>query len=350
MICAAKLQSVCTQLLLFLLKDSTFPALSTVDYVRGAKSIIYSNENITNRNALAINQHLQDHLREVKRKLEALLHACREKYKANELLRDRAVDESNTSKKDLRSTSFFFCGKPYFKQLDLFSAPPNSDYTYRKNVQNEYFPIDHLDAFKPWSAKDKLFLVTGVKEQLMKFLLSNQRDAARKVKSTRQGAKTRQSILDDRSLQSKKLNELMELTKESNFDIDWFTISTKDLDGRHSVNECMGIWINNLMPSLNRLKWTEKDDEKLLGVADEFNCQNWDAIGKEMDGRSGYDCMIRYQGLVNDQNILKNCRWTKQEDELLRDAVETCRLGSFIPWSKVAEKLPLRSKMQVYHR
>lgn len=287
----------------------------------------------------------------MKRKLETLLYNCRVKYKSNELLRDRIVDETNSSRKDLRSTSFFFCGKPYFKQFDLFSAPPNSDYLYRKNIRNEYFPIDHLDAFKPWSAKDKLFLVNGVKEQLVKFLMSNQRDVARKVKSnTRQGAKKRLTILEDRSLESKKLHEMLELTKESNFEIDWFTISAKDLDDRHSVNECMGIWINNLKPSLNRLKWTEEEDEKLLRIADEFNCQNWDCIGKELNGRSGYDCIIRYQGLINDQNVLKHCRWTKEEDQLLKEAVEICRIGSFIPWSKVAEKLPFRSKMQVYHR
>lgn len=287
----------------------------------------------------------------MKRKLETLLYNCRFKYKSNELLRDRIVNETNASKKDLRSASFFFCGKPYFKQLDLFSAPPNSDYLYRKNVQNEYFPIDHLDAFKPWSAKDKLFLINGVKEQLTKFLLSNQRDVARTVKSnTRQGAKKRQSILDDRSLESKKLHEMLELTKDSKFVIDWFTISAKDLDDRHSVNECMGIWFNNLMTSLNRLKWTEDDDEKLLRTADKHNCQNWDGIGKEMDGRSGYDCIIRYQGLINEKNILKNCRWTKDEDKLLKQAVEVCRIGSFIPWSKVADKLPTRTKMQVYHR
>lgn len=332
-------------------QHSNFTTPLTDDYVNEAKTLIYANEYITNPNALAINQNLQKYLRDVKQKLESLLHNCREKYKANELLRERYVNESNLSKRDLRCTSFFFCGKPYFKQLDLFSAPPNADYLYRKNIQNEYFPIDHLDAFKPWSAKDKLFLVNGVKDQLMKFLRSKQKDAARKVTSnTRQGAKTRQSILDDRSLESKKLNELFASTKASSFEIDWFTISTKDLDERHSVNECMGIWINNLMPSLNRSKWTEEEDELLLEAADQMNCQNWDAIAKKINGRSGYDCIIRYQGLISDQTILKHCRWTSEEDELLKEAVEKCRIGSFIPWSKVTDKLPMRSKMQAYHR
>lgn len=331
--------------------DSTLQRLAAIDYVNGAKSIIYANENITNQNALAINQHLQEYLREMKRKLESLLHNVREKYKTNELLRERLIDESVTSKKDLRCTSFFFCGKPYFKQMDLFAAPANSDYLYRKNVKNEYFPIDHLDTFKPWSAKDKLFLVNGVKEQLLKFLMSNQRDAARNVKSnTRHGAKARQSILDDRSLHSKKLNELFEMANGSDFVIDWFTISAKDLDARHSTMECMGIWTNNLMPSLNRSKWTDEQDEKLLSIADEYNCQNWDQIGKELNNRSGYDCIIRYQGLINDHSVLKHCRWTKEEDEVLKEAVERCRIGSFIPWSKVTDRLPMRSKVQVYHR
>lgn len=238
----------------YFFQDSNYPSTSTaVDYVNEAKTIIYANQDITNQNALAINQHFQEYLREVKRKLEALLHNCREKYKSNDLLKYRISDESNAAKRDLRSTSFFFCGKPYFKQMDLFSAPFNSDYVYRKNIQNEYFPIDHMDIFRPWSAKDKLFLVNGVKDQLLKFLMSNQRDDARKVKSsTRQGSKQRKSILEDRSLESKKLNEMLELTKGSNFEIDWFTISTKDLDDRHTINECMGIWFNNLIPLLNR--------------------------------------------------------------------------------------------------
>lgn len=333
----------------YFLKDSIYP--TSFDYVEEVKAIISANENITNQNALAINQHLQEYLRELKRKLEALLQTCRDKYQSNELLRANVVEGSNASKRDLRSTSFFFCGKPYFKQMDRFSTPLNPDYVYRKNVKQEYFPIDHMDACRPWSAKDKLFLVNGVKEQLKKFLMSNQRDIARKVKSnTRQGTKQRKSILEDRSLDSKKLNEMFEMIKGSDFEIDWFTISTKDLDDRHTVNECAGIWINALMPTLKRPPWGEEDDEKLLRIADEFNCQNWDVIGEEMGGRSGYDCIIHYQGLINDQNILKNCRWTKAEDQLLTEAVETCRIGSFIPWSKVADKLPLRSKMQVYHR
>lgn len=314
----------------------------------GAKSIIYANENITNQNALAINQHMQEYLRELKRQFEALLHTCREKYKSNELLRERVVNESNLSKKDLRMTSFFFCGKPYFKQMDLFSAPPNADYLYRKNIQHEYFPIDHLDAFKPWGAKDKLFLINGVKDQLIKFLLSEQRDAVRKAKSSaEQGTIKQESVL---TLKQKKMNELFRLAEDSQFEIDWFTVSAKDLDNRHSSNECMGIWINNLMPTLNRTVWTDKDDEKLMSVADEYNCQNWNEIGKAVDGRSGYDCMIRYQGLINDQNILKHCRWTKQEDDLLLDAIEMCRIGNFIPWGKVSDKLPMRTKLQAYHR
>ncbi|KAJ6635824.1 Myb-like protein L [Pseudolycoriella hygida] len=326
-------------------------AIAPKDYVNEAKTLIYANETITNENALAINQQLQLYLKEVKRKLEALLITCREKYNSNERLKERIKSEMNAAKKDLRSMSYSFCGKPYFKQMDLFSAPLNSDYLYRKNVQHEYFPIDHLDAYKPWSAKDKLFLINGVKDQVLKFLKSNQKDLARQVKSnTRQGAKKRKSILDDRSWENRKLHEMLEVTNGTDFQIDWFTISTKDLDDRHSVNECMGIWMNNLMPSLNRLKWTEEDDDKLLKVAEEFNCQNWEFIGKEMDGRSGYDCIIRYQGLINDQNVLRNCRWTKQEDQALKKAVETCRIGSFIPWSKVGEKLHMRTKMQAYHR
>lgn len=321
-----------------------------IDYVNEAKTIIYSHADITTRNALALNQNVQEQLKELKRKLETLLHACREKYKANELLMDRVINQS-TTKNNHRSTSFFFCGKPYFKKLDLFSAPLNADYLYRKNQLNEYFPIDHLDSLRLWSAKDKLFLVNGVKEQLLKCLSSEQRDIARKVKSgTRQAVRQRREILDDRSLDSKKLCELFELAKSLDFEIDWFTISAKNLDGRHSINECVGIWNSNLKPSLNRKPWTDEDDEKLLRIADEYNCQNWDAIGLEMNGRSGYECIIHYQGIVNDQNILKNCRWTTQEDRLLLDTIEMCRIGTYIPWTKVADKLPLRSKMQVYHR
>lgn len=46
--------------------------------------------------------------------------------------------------------------------------------------------------------------------------------------------------LESGMLNKMPLAELFEAAKGYNFEFDWFTISARDLDERHSINGCMG--------------------------------------------------------------------------------------------------------------
>lgn len=286
----------------------------------------------------------------VKSNLEQLLNQCREKYKENEKELERLRKTPHRSKVN-RQLSYFFCGAPYFKDTNCVPAPLNADFLYRQKTLKEFFPMDLLKPTVFWVAKDKVFLVKGVKEQLIRRLLSLKNDEQRSIRAKKQTSKARFTLIDDsKSLESKRIIELFEMLQENEFSIDWYTISTKDLDGRHSPEECVGIWKGYLNPLLNRKPWTADEDAKLVEVVNAFNQQNWAAIAAQIDGRSAYQCLIQYRSVLSEKLKDKYVRWTPEEDSLLMEIIEKCSIGSVIPWSLVAEKTPGRSKSQVYNR
>lgn len=47
-------------------------------------------------------------------------------------------------------------------------------------------------------------------------------------------------LIESHAFDSKPLAELYEKAVDGNIQIDWFTISARDLNGKHTTNECMG--------------------------------------------------------------------------------------------------------------
>lgn len=111
------------------------------------------------------------------------------------------------------------------------------------------------------------------------------------------------------------------------------------------------MWYGYLLPSLNRSPWTPEEEDRLLCIANIYSLQNWSAIAAEVGtSRSAYQCFVYYQTALADRNMIKNVRWTKEEDELLKQLVEKYRIGNIIPWTKISEKIPGRYKAQLYNR
>ena len=104
------------------------------------------------------------------------------------------------------------------------------------------------------------------------------------------------------------------------------------------------------MPTLNRNEWTEAEEDHLLSVVNFHSAENWAEIAAEVENRSAYQCLVHYHTVLSDKCTIKNARWTKDEDEMLVEAVEKYRIGNLIPWSKVMDKMPGRYKAQVYNR
>lgn len=110
------------------------------------------------------------------------------------------------------------------------------------------------------------------------------------------------------------------------------------------------MWFGYLMPTLNRKAWTPAEEDKLLNAAIKFSAQNWTEIAKAVENRSVYQCFVHYQTHFNNKSLPKNVRWTPEQDRELVACVEKYRIGNVIPWTKVMEKCPGRSKVQIYNR
>lgn len=97
-------------------------------------------------------------------------------------------------------------------------------------------------------------------------------------------------------------------------------------------------------------KWTKSEDNKLIEIAKKYHYQNWDQVAVELGvGRSSFSVCSRYYSHLCTKNYRKD-KFQPEEDELLLDIIETCKIGNYIPWSKVSYYFNGRTKNQLYHR
>lgn len=110
------------------------------------------------------------------------------------------------------------------------------------------------------------------------------------------------------------------------------------------------MWYGYLMPTLNRKSWTPAEEDKLLNAAIQFDGQNWMKIAEAVENRSAYQCFVHYRTVFHEKGNEKNVRWTTEQDQMLMKHVDKYRIGNIIPWTKVMEHFPKRTKIQVYNR
>lgn len=105
-----------------------------------------------------------------------------------------------------------------------------------------------------------------------------------------------------------------------------------------------------LHPDRKEDKWSKSEDQKLTEICKKYKCQNWDKIAEELGiGRSPFSLCSRYYSKLCTRNYRRD-KFHPEEDELLLDIIETCRIGNYIPWSKVSYYFNGRTKNQLYHR
>lgn len=152
------------------------------DYVQEAEHIVLSHNQINIENALILNQQMRIHLVKLRDEVERLLKRCRDKYKRNEeIMEELGQKKSPTT----TSTTYYFCGYPYFKDRSGSGAPLPAEYYRRRDTNNELFPIDLLDTRTFWLPRDKMDLVQGVKKQVISFLQLKNRDRIRNAAEKR---------------------------------------------------------------------------------------------------------------------------------------------------------------------
>lgn len=122
------------------------------------------------------------HLVKLRDEVERLLKRCRDKHKQNEEIMEELSQKKSTT---AISTTYYFCGYPYFKDRSGSGAPLPAEYYQRRDRNNELFPIDLLNKRTFWLPRDKIDLVQGVKKQVISYLQSKNRDRIRNVADKR---------------------------------------------------------------------------------------------------------------------------------------------------------------------
>lgn len=289
-------------------------------------------------------------LQTLKAKLESLVEVCQEKYRSNELkISARNETASKTNARRGRYRGSYICGAPYFKDALLTPAPSDRDYLQRKLHQNEFFPMDLvLKRKNKWTSYDKTDLIYAFKHQITEFLRNEYKLELKRFKSD----KLKRSEINDKImyLYGKNFYQLYPLICKTSFKPDWDKISIVNLSQRHEPEQCIAMWNACLIPYLKRDSWTIDENEKLLKAVEEFECQNWTKISEKVPNRSKYQCFIHFQSNLANMSQLKVSKWSKEEDEFLLNSIEKYRIGTLIPWTRVIENIPSRSKTQCYNR
>lgn len=120
-------------------------------------------------------------------------------------------------------------------------------------------------------------------------------------------------------------------------------------NGSVTPKSCQLMWKNLLHPTINNGTWTKEEDAMLLALADESGGKHWDTIAAELNtGRTGFLCFMRYQ--QKNSHAGAKLKWSRAEDDRLKQLVERCRINSYVPWSKISYHMNKRTKEQCYQR
>ncbi|XP_051748610.1 snRNA-activating protein complex subunit 4 isoform X2 [Ctenopharyngodon idella] len=132
-------------------------------------------------------------------------------------------------------------------------------------------------------------------------------------------------------------------------DHDWEKISNIDFEGLRQAEDLKRFWQNYLHPSINKSVWKQDEIDKLKGIVEEYNCCHWDKIAEALGtNRTAFMCFQTYQRYIS--KTFKRKEWTPEEDQVLRDLVEKMRIGNFIPYIQMSYFMPGRDGSQLAYR
>ncbi|NXO09932.1 SNPC4 protein, partial [Oriolus oriolus] len=244
--------------------------------------------------------------------------------------------------------------KPYFKDKTTGIGPPSNEDAKEKAAQG-IKSFEQLHSTK-WKSGEKTLLQKSVvsdrlqrllQPKLLKMSYWNQKLEKVKTETERQ---TLEKQIKDLEQEIEAINQLPESDLIGNrFDEhDWDKISNIHFDGQRSAEELRKFWQNWEHPSINKKEWTEEEIEGLKQIAAKHNYLDWQAIAQELGtNRTPFQCLQKYQIYNKD---LKRKEWTKDEDQMLLELVQEMRVGSHIPYKKIAYYMEGRDSAQLIYR
>ncbi|NWX96864.1 SNPC4 protein, partial [Nothoprocta ornata] len=244
--------------------------------------------------------------------------------------------------------------KPYFKDKTTGIGPPSNEDAKEKAAQG-IKSFEQLIATK-WKSREKTLLHQSIvsdrlqrllQPKLLKLEYWNQKLAKVKTEIEKQ-------ILEKQIKEAEREIEAINQLPESDLlgsrfdEHDWDKISNIHFDGHRNSEELRKFWQNWEHPSINKTEWSEEEIEKLKEIAANHNYLHWETIAQELGtNRTAFQCLQKYQAYNKD---LKRKEWTKEEDRMLADLIQEMRVGSHIPYKKIAYYMEGRDSTQLIYR
>ncbi|XP_040927933.2 snRNA-activating protein complex subunit 4 isoform X2 [Betta splendens] len=130
---------------------------------------------------------------------------------------------------------------------------------------------------------------------------------------------------------------------------DWQKISNIDFEGTRDADDIRRFWQNFLHPSVNKTRWSQQEVQQLKVISRRHGERHWETIAQELGtARTAFMCLQTFQRFVSDS--LRRRTWTPAEDALLRELVDKMRIGNFIPYTQMSYFMKGRDPAQLIYR
>lgn len=138
--------------------------------------------------------------------------------------------------------------------------------------------------------------------------------------------------------------QLQALVKKHGSQGCWKTIA-RELGTNRTASQCFSHHQSLKNNNASKSKWTKEEDEALIDAVRQVGERNWQEVAAIMGTRTGQQCLQRWQKSINP--AIRRSRWTPEEDEALKAAVEVYGIGN---WNKIQKHIPGRTDMQCRER
>uniref|UniRef100_A0A673LJF8 snRNA-activating protein complex subunit 4-like n=1 Tax=Sinocyclocheilus rhinocerous TaxID=307959 RepID=A0A673LJF8_9TELE len=244
--------------------------------------------------------------------------------------------------------------KPYFKDKLTGLGPPANEET-KARLSHGTRPIDELK-IKRWDGWQKTLLTNAVAKDTMKRMLQPKLSKLDylSAKMSRAADEGKEELKKQIDLIEKEIVEISALKDDQllgnrHDDHDWEKISNIDFEALRQAEDLNRFWQNYLHPSIDKSVWKRDEIVKLKGIVEEYNCCHWDKIAEALGtNRTAFMCFQTYQRYIS--KTFRRKEWTKVEDEILRKLVEKMRIGNFIPYIQMSYFMEGRDGSQLAYR